>query len=235
MIPGWEGELPAPLARDIEEVRQVLAVPECPCSGPLYFMYRDLSRTDADRAWLHKKTLQYDITVIPPKTLCGEYVKTKGHYHPDAPSGVGYPEVYEVLIGEARYLLQDRSVQNAMLIRAQEGEKVLVPPGYGHVTINASSHTLVMANLVCSAFSSEYKAYEANHGAAYYLMLGEQVVINSHYPSPPILREGRSTQSTGLALVEGVSLYDLVEGREDLSFLAQPERFLHLFKNLEAD
>jgi glucose-6-phosphate isomerase len=219
----------------VEEVRQVLAIPECPCSGSLYFMYRDLARTGEDRAWLSAHALRYDITRIPPLTLCGEYVKTKGHYHPPNPYGVDYPEVYEVLSGEAHYLLQDRGIGNVVLIFAREGEKIIIPPGYGHVTINASSRTLLMANLVSTRFSSDYSVYEERHGAAYYMMLGEEMVKNSHYPSVPPLRTRRPSHSTALGMVEGITLYQLIEEREDLSFLNRPERFVRLFKELEED
>jgi glucose-6-phosphate isomerase len=232
MIPGWKGEIPTPQVRDVEDVRQVLAIPECPCSGPLYYMYRDLARSEEDRIWLHSHLLRYDITRIPPKTICGEYVKTKGHYHPDAPSQVSYPEVYEILGGEAHYLLQDRAVHDVVLIRAEEGAKVLVPPGYGHVTINASRKTLIMANLVSDAFSSEYGPYEERHGAAYYMMLGHHMMENPHYSHPPALREGTTLQSNALGIVEGVSLYELVEERKDLSFLYHPERFECVFREL---
>jgi glucose-6-phosphate isomerase len=235
MIPGWEGDIPPPQARDVEEVRQVLAIPECPCSGPLYFMYRDLARTREDRAWLVTHQLRYDVTEIPPLTLCGEYVKTKGHYHPVAPSGVSYPEVYEVLAGEAHYLLQDRRAEDVVLIYAKKGEKVIIPPGYGHVTINASSGKLLMANLVSIAFSSDYGPYEAHHGAVYYMMLGEQMVKNTHYSSIPPLRTRQSSHSTALGIVEGIPLYDLVDGHKDLSFLNHPERFTRVFRELKVD
>jgi glucose-6-phosphate isomerase len=168
-------------------------------------------------------------------TLCGEYVKTKGHYHPTAPSGVGYPEVYEVLQGEAHYLLQDRDLVDVVLIFAKEGEKVVIPPGYGHVTINASTRTLLMANIVSRDFSSDYTFYEARHGAAYYMMLGEQMVKNSHYPSIPPLRTRRPSSSAALGVVEGVSLYQMIERREDLSFLNKPERYTLPFTELEED
>jgi glucose-6-phosphate isomerase len=235
MMPDWVQNSPPPEERDVEEVRQVLAIPECPCSGPLYFMYRDLARTEEDRAWLSTHALRYDITRIPPLSLCGEYVKTKGHYHPPAPSGVGYPEVYEVLSGEAHYLLQDRDIGEVVLIFAQEGEKVIIPPGYGHVTINASSRTLLMANLVSSRFSSDYTMYEERHGAAYYMMLGEQMVKNPHYPSVPSLSNRKPSHSTSLGIVDGITLYQLVERREDLSFLNRPERFVRMFRELEED
>ena len=235
MITGWEGELPTPQTRDVEEVRQVLAVPECPCSGPLYFMYRDLARTVADRTWLQKQGVQYDITVIPPKTLCGEYIKTKGHYHPDTPSGVGYPELYEVLSGEAYYLLQNRPVDDVVIIRASEGQKVLVPPGYGHVTINASSRTLTMSNLVARGFTSQYESYEKRHGAAYYVMLGMEIVENTNYPRLPPLREGCPLNEFWSGPVDKDPLYTLVERRKDLAFLTRPEKYEHLFRGKTAD
>jgi len=38
----------------------------------------------------------------------GEFVKTKGYYHPENPAGTGYPEVYEVIEGIAHVLLQKK-------------------------------------------------------------------------------------------------------------------------------
>jgi len=80
-MPGWGGELPQPAVRMIEEMRSVLADHSCERTGSLYYMYRDLAKSDADRSWLRHHNLRYDLTVIPSKTLCGERVKTKGHYH----------------------------------------------------------------------------------------------------------------------------------------------------------
>ena len=114
---GWEGELPQPAVRTIEDMRSVLANPSCECSEPLYFMYRDLSRSETDWRWLRHHNLRYDITVIPSRNLCGEWVKTKGHYHPKNPAGVGYPEIYEVIEGHAHYLLQSRTLDDVVMIQ----------------------------------------------------------------------------------------------------------------------
>lgn len=64
-------------------------------------MYRDLAMNEEDREILPpRQNIRYDITVIPPAVLAGEYVKTKGHYHPEnPPAGIGYPELYQVLAG----------------------------------------------------------------------------------------------------------------------------------------
>ncbi len=58
----------------------------------LYYMYRGLKKKNGAR---------YDITVIPPKMLGKEFVKTKGHYHIGS-----YGEIYIVLKGKAIYLMQ---------------------------------------------------------------------------------------------------------------------------------
>ncbi len=51
-----------------------------------------------------------------------------------------YPELYEVLKGDANYLLQraqnEERVDEVILVKATRGDKVIIPPNYGHVTIN---------------------------------------------------------------------------------------------------
>jgi glucose-6-phosphate isomerase len=223
---GWGGELPEPSVRTIDEMRSVLAKPACACSEPLYSMYRDLAKTDADRRWLHGQDLRYDITVIPPKELCGECVKTKGHYHPENPQGIGYPEIYEVLAGEVHYLLQTRALDDVVLITASANDVVLIPPGYGHVSINPSrDETLVMANIVSTAFESEYGDYEALHGAAYYEMVDGTLVKNPHYPKVPLVRHIRSASGHGAHRFCKGPIYGLIGESDALSFLNHPDRF----------
>jgi glucose-6-phosphate isomerase, archaeal len=226
----WEGELPPPAVRTIEEMRPVLANPACACSEPLYFMYRDLARSDADWRWLHRYHLRYDITVIPPRVLCGEDVKTKGHYHPEDPAGVGYPEIYEVLEGEAYYLLQSRKLDDVVLITAVTGDLVIIPPGYGHISINPSpSQTLVMANIVSTEFTSEYGEYETHHGAAYYVMSDGTTKKNPHYPAMPPVRWMDAVCGKGSPRLCNAPLYSLIGNEDALRFLNHPEEYRAIF------
>jgi len=102
---------------------------------------------------MHENGIRYDITVIPPANPGGEYVKTKGHYHPENAAGVVYPELYEVMGGRAHFLLQKKSLDDIALIEAHKGDIVVIPPGYGHVTINPTlDQKLTMANLVSTRF-----------------------------------------------------------------------------------
>ncbi|MFA4861516.1 glucose-6-phosphate isomerase family protein [Methanoregula sp.] len=233
---GWDGELPAPGVRTIGEMRPVLADPSCACSAPLYFMYRDLARSDADWHWLHSHNLRYDLTIIPPRDLCGEWVKTKGHYHPKNPAGVGYPEIYEVLEGEAHYLLQSRPLKDVVLQTALKGDVVIIPPGYGHITINPSKDLpLSMANLVSTAFESEYGEYESNHGAAYYELTSGQLRRNPHYPSAPDVRILSPKNGRGDHRICKGPLYSLIGNRSAVEFLNFPEKYLPVFEVLLKD
>jgi len=235
-MPAWEGELPQPSVRTIEDMRPLLADPTCASSGPLYFMYRDLAKSDSDRQWLRRHNLRYDLTVIPSRIICGEWVKTKGHYHPKNPAGVGYPEIYEVIEGEAHYLLQSRELDDVVMISAFTGDLVIIPPEYGHISINPSLDTsLTMANIVSTAFESEYGQYENYHGGAYYEMSDGRMQKNPRYPYLPPIRYIGSTCGNGVHPLCRGPLYNLIGNDDALSFLNNPEKFLPVFSVLLKD
>ncbi len=122
----------------------------------LYYMYRYTKR-DGD--------LRYDITEIPFQMLGKEFVKTKGHGHKGA-------ETYEVLEGKAIFLMQhyeyySHSIEDVYAIEAGKGDKVFIPPGYGHVTINPGPEDLKLANWVSDSFKSDYSLFLEKQGACY--------------------------------------------------------------------
>ena len=224
----WDGPLPPPTVRTIGEVRGVLLDPACECPEPLYFMYRALSKTPEDGRWLRDHDLRYDVTVIPARTLCGEYVKTKGHHHPENGKGVPYPEIYEVIDGVAHYLIQTRSGDDVRLLEARAGDLVIIPPGFGHVTINPGDTTLTMANIVSTRFESDYSLYERLRGAAYFELAGGRLVKNPRYHATPDIRIFRASEQRGRIFPEAARLYDLI-GTESLGFLNSPEDYPGLF------
>ncbi len=221
----WDGPLPEPQVRLAEDLKQVLAERSCTVTGPVYFMYRDLARSNVDREWLRDQDLRYDVTVIPPSVLCGEYVKTKGHYHPDNPQGVGYPEIYEIIEGSAEYLLQDKPLSDAVVVTAVKGDIILIPPGYGHVTINPGNTTLLMANIVSTAFESIYADYEDLRGAVYYRMEHQGYVKNPAYQKHPRLRYIKKCNAAGFPAIDNRPLYGTIGEKNALRFLNYPEQF----------
>ena len=228
----WDGPKTEPQARTIDEMREVLADPGCTFDRPLYFMYRELAQNESDREWLRQQHVRYDITVIPAGTLCGEYIKTKGHYHPRSPAGMRYPEIYEVLSGTGHYLLQTETADDVVMIEATVGDKILIPPGYGHVTINPAREELVMANLVSSEFASNYGPYVELQGAAYYEMEGGELVKNPRYPDTPPVRYCNPVEVPEIGIERGVGLYDLIGRPRSVAFLNHPEQFMEIFTDV---
>lgn len=204
-------------------------------NNDMYYMFRDLAKSDADLQTIKTNHLRYDITVIPPGMLGSEFIKTVGHYHPQVPgTDISYPEIYQVLEGSATYLLQkvehnnEDNVPDVVVITARKGDLVLVPPGYGHVTINASDTTLEMANWVCRDFSSVYEPIKRLSGASYFL-LKEGFVKNPLYRNIPSIRYLKPLPSDELGLSSEENMYDLVHEIEKLRFLVSPQDFMGFF------
>lgn len=201
----------------------------------MYYMFRDLAKNDSDLELIKSQHLRYDITVIPPGMLGSEYIKTVGHYHPKVPGkDVSYPEIYQVLEGSAMYLLQkvehgeEDIVQDIAIIKAEKGDLVLIPPEYGHVTINASETTLEMANWVCRDFSSVYEPIKRLCGASYFL-LKDGFAKNPLYKEVPPLRYLEPLAHEELEMKAGENMYDLVYRTEKLKFLVTPQDYKGFF------
>jgi glucose-6-phosphate isomerase len=203
-----------------------------------YYMYRDLALTPADAETITHHQLRYDITIIPPFNMGLESVKTYGHYHPRVNPKLryAYPELYEVLEGDAHYLLQrardEESVDQVILVKATRGDKVIVPPNYGHVTINPSQRTLKMANWVCRSFDSVYEPYAKLHGAAYYELINGRLLYNKAYHNVPEIRVAYPTEVPGYGLMKRKPMYELVKEPYLLEFLTAPEKHTALFQEL---
>jgi glucose-6-phosphate isomerase len=201
----------------------------------LYYMYRDLFLSRGDGEKLREQNLRYDITIIPPGMLGREYMKTAGHYHPLVPGGsVTYPELYEVLEGEAVYLLQSQDLSDVVAINASAGDKVLVPPNYGHITINGSNKKLKMANFVAGDFSSLYGPFKEKAGGAYFFTK-DGWIKNERCPEAGELRRAEAPDSRSLArlgLTKGREMYPLLKEKGRLEFLTRPDAHLELFEGM---
>ena len=200
----------------------------------LYYMFREVSRNEEDAKKIVERGLRYDITIIPPNKLGVEFVKTAGHYHPCPPgSKLTYPEIYEVLEGEAHYLLQKREeeqgierITDVVVVKAEAGDKVVIPPNYGHVTINPSDDApLKMANWVARTFSSIYEPIKRRGGAAYFELTAGEFIKNELYGDVPEMRflKPADTRLKYLKLSRAEAMYELLREPEKLEFLVNPE------------
>lgn len=214
------------------DLKSVLAYPEDLNEDfKAYFMFRDIYYSNADKDKIVENNLRYDITVIPPNSVGKEYIKTYGHYHPEVEKGLSYTEIYEVLEGEAVYLLQKEEnsrVTDVLIVEASPGDKVIIPPNYGHVTINPSNKVLKMANWVHRGFSSDYKPFEQKKGACYYYTEDGWIKNETYSEVPPPRFMQSNTKPLGLKKSE--EIYKLVKNLEKLEFLWKPSQYEQLFE-----
>jgi glucose-6-phosphate isomerase len=190
----------------------------------LYWMYRYFE-DEKDKKVFDSAGLEYDLTVIKNGQIGDEYIKTVGHYHANiSDSYTTYPEVYEVIEGNIEYLLQtkpDKSGKvDAILVEAEAGDKVVVPPGYGHISINAGNEIVVSSNLQKADLpaGADYDFYQEHEGGAFY-RTDKGLEPNPKYKINK-LRIVRPLEKPEFGLEKDKSLY--------LSFLENPEKFDYL-------
>ncbi|HDZ77483.1 MAG TPA: glucose-6-phosphate isomerase [Candidatus Omnitrophica bacterium] len=218
------------LVRNASEMKDVLLGKNEQMQEGIYYMYRGLSRiNDCDK--IQRNSLRYDVTVIASGFLGEEFVKTFGHYHSNS-----YPEVYEILWGEALCILQKSAVEDPLkiedviLIRAKAKEKIVIPPGYGHILINPSVNLpLVSANWISVKLESDYSIYKKAKGAAYFVTNNDgefDFIKNNSYKNLPDIRVMHSIPSIeefGISFDKPI--YNILETAEKLDFLNNPGKY----------
>lgn len=146
----------------------------------IYYMYRGVKT---------KGELRYDITKIKAKMLGKEFPKTKGHEHLE-----NFQEVYKVFKGKAIFLFQkyrNNKIEDVYAVRAKTGAVIIVPPYYGHITINPSKEELIIANWISKKCKNSYNLFEKRQGACYYYTKSGWIK-NKNYKKVPGLRFKKS-------------------------------------------
>ena len=247
----FEGGMPEarPLVREFSAMKNYLQDPGAHYERrDVYHVYRDLSRPEHAEI-IAAAGLEYDITVIPPGKIGREFAKTAGHYHPEKPdTSVRYPEVYEVIYGRLFLILQSASddlerLKEGYLVEAERGEKILIPPGFGHTSVNPGDDALILSNWKARGMEGLYDAYEARVGAAYYVLESERLgakgetsagyefAANLHYNQVPQLRHVRSRELPQYDLRAALPVYYTgVKNLAALEFLTAPEEYLEEMK-----
>jgi glucose-6-phosphate isomerase len=140
----------------------------------LYYMYRYFEK-EKDAEIFEKNNAEYDLTLIKSGRIGPELIKTAGHYHEYVPdTDITYPELYEVISGKIEYLIQTKpDAENnvdVVIITAEEGDKIVVPPNYGHISINVGDEPAVSSNLQRRDLpaNADYESFKVSNGGALY-------------------------------------------------------------------
>lgn len=201
-----------------------------------YDTYRAIAHP-IDEALYQEREMSYDITIIAPGTFNGECKKTSGHYHGWNPEHTNtFGEVYEVISGTAMFVLQKSPdfeenpegahIEDVVLVTVPAGKTLLVPPNYGHCSVNIGEGPLVFSNVAYKPCPVIYDSVKAHHGMAYYVFRGEDGKIE--------VRKNPAYEGTDVPEAKFATVHECPELGIDFShgayenFVANPDAFDHL-------
>jgi glucose-6-phosphate isomerase len=209
-------------------------------SERFYDVYRGIYQPE-DRDLFRNYKFQYDITVVMGGLVNGECKKTSGHFHGYNPQrSHTYPEVYEVIYGNALYVLQkaedfeadfqNMEIQDVILVNVDAGETIIIPPDYGHCSINIGNGPMIFSNLAYEPCPIHYDAIRFHHGMSYYIFNeNENVTIkrNKNYSELPEPKFARIKQNRDLGIEFGKPVYQsFLENPAAFDFLGNPDPYM---------
>ena len=222
-------------ARRIGELVDVTAIEVSPTDRRVQYWTFSCVGAARDQGRLAGLPLVYDMTFLSSSPVGWERAKTHGHVHLGSEE-MGFAELYEVLEGRAGILVQDLlpgpAASFAVLIEAEAGETVVIPPGLHHATINLGSTTLVLGDVVARSADDDYALVKRARGMAYYLGADGTARPNPTYLDVPSLE---CVPAAEWSDAPGIPLYmRLLSEPASLDWLSETERFPSRFPELSA-
>ncbi len=212
-----------------------------------YDVYRDIA-LEKDRELFEKYDFSYDFTVIREGLIGKERKKTSGHYHSwNEMKTNTYAEVYEVLKGTAVYILQkvdnfdtdnldDIKVDDLIVLKVEEGQSVIIPPNYGHVSINAGEGDLIFSNIAYKPCKVIYEPVKHYRGMAVYLVEEDgqvKVEVNKNYDNLPKVKYAVAKENPNLGIKFNNATYtEFVNNPEKFDFLPNPSDYVEEIMNM---
>lgn len=165
---------------------------------------------------IEQNNLRPDITIIPQGIIGEEYIRTEGHEHLSE-----LPEVYETVLGKNIYLLfkkklNSEDIEDVIAVFAEEGDHVLFPPGYQHVSINIGNAPLVIADWVSTKANPDFMFIKKHNGPPYWTVKskkGVEFIKNSRYAGKvPEIRIVKPTKEIAeFGLKKGAPMFNLIK------------------------
>jgi glucose-6-phosphate isomerase, archaeal len=184
--------------------------------------------------------LRYELTALAGRPIGWEAAKTLGHVHVCPPGGsTGYPEVVEVVHGEAGFLIQDLAegpegprARQAWLVRARPGDWVVLPPDLAHVTIDLGAGPLVFSDVIDRRARGIYGGVAAARGFGWYVGADGTLRPNPRYAQRPHVEEVAAADWSGPAQAPLYRQFAADPGQ--LAWLSEPGAFTDIAPDLAA-
>lgn len=206
----------------------------CDLRTRVYWAYRNIRRAEDEELWV-PRGLRYDITVLMPGDANGEYFKTSGHYHGYSQrQPLPYPELYEVLCGSVAFVLQRspwlapdgggvEPVDEVRIITAEEGEAIVIPPLWGHASVNTAQQVSAFSNIAVVDTPLLYGPVQERHGLARRVVGDDDfntVEENDCWKSDPFSTFDCPVEAPEFGVVFGRPCYS--------AYVANPTRYAYL-------
>ncbi|WP_297206101.1 glucose-6-phosphate isomerase family protein [uncultured Pluralibacter sp.] len=230
---------PMPEIRYLDQIRSSLRDPHCHGPGEVYAIAMDVARIQ-DREELQKRMLLFGVVTYAAGQLGEEPIRSQGHIHRISQhSGWSPPELYEIWQGKAIIYMQER-VDNdpgrCFAVVAAPGDKVLVPPGWGHATISADPLVpLTFAAWCDREYGFEYEKVRAHKGLAWYPLMQDGQVIwlhNKHY-APGRLQVIRAREYAEFGITAAPIYSQFITDPERLQFISRPDKVAKQWQNFQ--
>ncbi len=214
---------------------------------PIYDVYRGIL-DPAHSGLFEKYKFQYDITVVRGGLIGNESKKTSGHYHSwNEMNTSTYPEVYEVISGTAVYILQradnfkntdfeNLHVSDLIAVRVYAGQAIIIPPNYGHCSVNGGEGPLVFSNLAYTPCTVDYAPVKYYHGLGAYVGYKDgrlMIEKNRNYKNLPRIKYAQVKENKDLGIVFNKPVYrSFKENPEAFDFLGNVDPYREQIMNM---
>jgi glucose-6-phosphate isomerase len=221
--------------RSLDEVRPLLRDPRSEGPEHLYTIYMDV-RVPRFAEALREKGLGYGAVVYNHGALGGEALRSQGHVHSTAPdTGVAYSELYEFWHGRGLVYMQDTvapEVGDSIVVEAGPGDKVAIPPGWAHATVNVGSEPMAFGAVYALDARLLYDPLRRLQGTAHYVLADGTLEENPRYARVPPARRMPPHEIPECGVVAGRPA--LAGDVARLDFVSRPERHAALWTRLTA-
>ena len=231
-----EGVTTAPAqVRRLDEVRGLLRDPQCAGPDHLYTIYMDIQVPGKAEA-LRAQGLGYGAVVYNHGALGREALRSQGHVHSVASdTGVAYSELYEFWHGRGLVYMQDAAtvdVTDVVVVEAGPGDKVAIPPGWAHATVNVGDVPMAFGAVYALEARLLYDPLRALQGTAHYVLADGTLEANPRYRSVPAVRRTLPHRIPECGVEPGRPA--LAGDLARLDFVSRPERYPALWPRLLA-
>ena len=223
------------VVRRLDEVRALLRDPLATGPDHLYTIYMDI-RVPGRAEALRSLGLGYGAVVYNHGAIGGEALRSQGHVHSaPAATGVAFSEVYEFWHGRGLVYMQDSAtdqVSDVIVVEAGPGDKVVIPPGWAHATINLGEEPMAFGAVYALEARLLYEPLRKLQGMAHYVLADGSLEVNPRYRHVPTARRMAPHEIPGHGIGHGRPALSGEIGLLDL--VSRPERHRAVWERLVA-